>query len=204
MSTSADTGRAKRPALRRPAGIRLGAVLAFGIAVGAIAFFLLRDDDGGSNSESVATPPAAVETRAPEVVSLATLQSRASEADQPIYWAGRVVGRRYELTETPDGSRIYVRYLPQNASVGARRPFLTVATYRMSNAFKATEAVSKLDGSTPIPVADGGVAFYSQDQPTSVYLAYPDANYQIEVFHPRPDIAHQLVRSGQIRPLDAN
>jgi hypothetical protein len=109
----------------------------------------------------------------------------------------------YELTETPDGSRIYIRYLPLDARVGAERPFLTVATYRMSNAFQATQAVSKLQGSTTIDVPDGGLAFYARDHPTSVYLAYPKADYQIEVFHPRPDILRKLLRSGQIQPITA-
>jgi hypothetical protein len=200
LETESTTRGTDEKALRnRIPGLRLGAVLAIAVAVAVAAFFLLREDE----EEPQSSPPAAVAANAPEAVTLAALRRRADQLDMPVYWAGRLPGRKYELTETPDGSRIYVRYLPANARVGAQRPFLTVATYRMSNAFEATKAVSTVAGSRTLEVPDGGIAFYAADHPTSVYLAFPDANYQIEVFHPRPEIVRRVVRSGQIRPIGA-
>jgi hypothetical protein len=191
---------------RRPPNVRLGAVVALAAAAGFAAFLILRDDDSSEPSQSSqpSQPNTAVSIRAPRVVSLATLRNRAARADQPIYWAGGLRGRRYELTEAPDGSRIYLRYLPRGVPVGSRKPYLTIATYRLPNAFAATQAASKREGSTEIPVGDGGVAFFSSRYQRSVYLAYPRSDYQIEVYHPLGYISRELVSSGRIRPIRAN
>jgi hypothetical protein len=194
-----ETGEGKSASTKRPQRIRLGAVVAVAAAIAVAAFFVLRDDNGPAPSQN--TPAAAVETNAPEVVSADTLQRRAASADQPLYWVGPLAGKKYELTETTDGSRIYVRYLPRGAKAGAEKPYLTVATYRKPNAFQATKAVADQNGSTKIEVAQRGIAFYAEAHPRSVYLAYPNTTYQIEVFHPRRDTSHRLVRSGQVRPV---
>lgn len=201
MSSSVEVEAAARAANRKtPVRLAwLGAVTALAAAAGFAAFFLLRDE---ASSEPGATAPAGRSSQ--RAVSIAGLREAAAQADQPIYWAGLLRGRKYELTETPDGSRIYVRYLPQRTPVGSARPYLTIATYRVSNAFAATRAVSRLEGSTPIKVGNGGVAFYAADHPTSVYLAYPESDYQVEVFHPQPDISHDLVASGRVRRIGAN
>jgi hypothetical protein len=40
-------------------------------------------------------------------------------------------------------------------------------------------------------------------RPTSVYLAYPESDYQIEVFDPSPTRAVELVTSGQVKQVGA-
>ncbi len=196
-----DDSRTSASRWRRPP-IRIGAVVAVAAAAGIAAFLILRDDDSSPSDASRPEQPSAANIRAPRLVSLGTLTRRA--ADRPIYWAGRLQGRGYELTEAPDGSRIYLRYLPQGVPVGSRKAYLTIATYRLPNAFAATEAASKREGSTPIPVNDGGVAFFSSRYPRSVYLAYPDSDYQVEIYHPLGYISRQIVSSGRIRPVSAN
>ncbi len=47
----------------------------------------------------------------------------------------------------------------------------------------------------------GGFAFVDKNHPTSVYLAYPGSNFQIEVFDPNPSVARRLVTSGKIVPV---
>lgn len=184
---------------RRPP-VRLGAVIAIAAAAGVVAFLLLRDDDSGSSSTpEAAQPNPAASIRAPRLVSLGTLTNRG--ADQPIYWAGRLPGRTYELTEAPDGSRIYVRYLPRGVPVGSRKAYLTIATYRLPNAFAATEAASKRQGSTTVPTDDEAIAFFSSRYPRSVYLAYPDSDYQIEIYHPLGYVARDLVSAGRVQPV---
>lgn len=183
---------------RRLPQVRLGAVIALALAAGVAVWLVLRDD--GESTSDRATPAASV-AAGPDTVSLASLRSRAAQTDQPIYWAGRIRGRRFEVTETT--GKFYVRYLPQGVKAGAQKPYLTVATYRHPNAFDATRAVSRRAGAVPIDVGRKGVAFFSRSQPTSVYVAYRGSPYQIEVFHPVPRIARELVSARQVRPISA-
>jgi hypothetical protein len=176
--------------------VRVGAVIAIAIAAGVAAWLILRDDGDKTPDE-----PVPASSTGPEPISLAGLRARAATVDQPVYWAGRLPRRRFEFTETP--GRIFVRYLPAGAKVGATKPYLTVATYRHPNAFDATTAVAGREGAVRIDVGRKGVAFFNRSQPTSVYLAYRGAPYQIEVFHPVPRIARDLVSSRRVRPIRA-
>lgn len=180
---------------RRFPQVRLGAVIAVALAAGIGAWLLLRD--GGD--EATPETPAPVTTSGPEPISLAALRARAAAIEQPVYWAGRLPGRTFELTESP--GRIYVRYLPKGAEVGATKPYLTVATYRHPNAFAATTAVAGREGAVRIAVGSRAIAFFSRSKPTSVYLAYRGSPYQVEVFHPVARIAHNLVSSRRVRPI---
>jgi hypothetical protein len=40
------------------------------------------------------------------------------------------------------------------------------------------------------------------ETPTSVYFAFPDSPYLVEVFDPSPRRARQLVRSGQVAVIE--
>jgi hypothetical protein len=117
----------------------------------------------------------------------------------PLYWAGRQPDVSYELTQTPDG-RVYVRYLPSGAQVGSAQPYLTIGTYPVANAYATTRAASQKPGSVVIEIP-GGVAFYSRRRPTSVYIAYPGVNEQVEVYDPSPARAHDVVAQHQIRAV---
>lgn len=185
---------------RRLPHVRLGVVIALALAAGVAVWLVVRDD-GDDSAPSRAAPAEQADAAGPQLIPLATLRARAAQVEQPIYWAGHRPGRRFEITET--SGRIYIRYLPQGATVGAAKPYLTVATYRHANAFAATRTVARREGSVPIDVGTRGIAFYSRDHPTSVYLAYRGSPYQIEVFHPLPRIAHELVSTRRVRPIRA-
>ncbi|MDP9223628.1 MAG: hypothetical protein M3P18_07180 [Actinomycetota bacterium] len=132
----------------------------------------------------------------------AKLKNLSRSLHQPTYWVGARTGSvKYELTRTSDGS-IYVRYLPANAKIGERKtPFLTVGTYKLPDAFKATQQPAAAPDAVKVKVNRGGIAFYSKANPTSVYLAYPGQDYQIEVFDPSASRAHALVSSGHVRQI---
>ena len=49
----------------------------------------------------------------------------------------------------------------------------------------------------------GGLSVFAQDLPTSVYFAYPRANYQVEVYSPSGDTARGLVFGDSITPVPA-
>ena len=127
------------------------------------------------------------------------LASLAVALREPVYWAGAATGVRYELSRSP--GRVFVRYLPLGVAVGSNRPYLTIGTYRLRNAFAITKASARTAGSVRIPIGGGGIAFYSGARPTNVYLAYPRAGIQIEVFDPVSGRARDLVASQSIAPV---
>jgi hypothetical protein len=105
------------------------------------------------------------------------------------------------LTQTADGL-VYVRYLPAGAKAGDTEPFLTVATYPFADAFDKTKAVAEGSGMELIELNGGGIAAAPEDSSgTGVYVAYPDADEQVEVWDPTPGAARELVQSGRIVPV---
>jgi len=184
------TGGAVAPRRRQ---LRVGAVVAVALAVGFVLWLVLRDD--GSSSPAAPTTTAASTT---SVVPIAVkgLHSLAA-LGVPIYWAGEQSGVRYELTKTSD-NRVLVRYLPAGEKIGTKTPYLTIGTYPMTNAFAVTSKAAHAEGAVTVPVGHGGIAFYSRATPTSVYVAYPGYDYQVEVFDPSPTDARQIVSSGRL------
>jgi hypothetical protein len=131
-----------------------------------------------TSTTAVAASPAASDASVGDLKKLAT-------SANPVYWLGPVAGKKYELTRTPDG-RVYVRYLPSRARIGAQKPYLTVATYPLAHALAATRAAAQRRGTVKTTFPGGVVAFYSRTKPTSVYLAFPGVDEQVEVFDPSP------------------
>jgi hypothetical protein len=118
-------------------------------------------------------------------VTVDDLKKLPAALGSPVYWLGPLGGKKYELTRTPDG-RVYVRYLPVRAPIGATTPYLTVATYPLAHAFAATRAAGRRPGTVLTTFPGGVVAFYSRAKPTSVYVAFPGVDEQIEIFDPSP------------------
>lgn len=177
---------ARTPVVRRTFWV--GAAIAVVCAAGlAVQKFVLSDDGSSQSNRTTAV-----------AVSVEGLRTLAGALDRPIYWAGPSPGGvTYELTQAPD-NRVYLRYLPQGVDVGVAEPYLTIGTYPVANAFATTSAAASQKGSVKIKVGGGGVAFYSTRVPQSVYLAFPNSDYQVEVYDPSSGLAHQLVASGKI------
>jgi hypothetical protein len=169
---------------------RLGALVALGLAAFFVGWLVMnRGDD---------TTPA---TGGATATSESDLRSFAESASHPVYWAGSKDGFTYELTRTTDG-RVYVRYLPQGTGVGdPRARFLTVGTYPRAGAFAELKRAARADGAVSLKLERGGLAVFSGSRPTSVYFGYPDARYQVEVYHPSPTEARRLALSGQVVPV---
>ena len=128
------------------------------------------------------------------------LRARAAAAAGPTYWAGPQQNVSYELTQTSNG-RAYVRYLPTGVNAGSKTRYLTIGTYPLKDALAVTRAAAKRSGAVTVAVGHGGVGFYARTSPTSVHLAYPGKNYQIEVFDPSPQRAQEVASSGRVRPV---
>ena len=107
----------------------------------------------------------------------------------------------YEVTQTSDG-RIYVRYLPAGVKVGDARPdYLTVGTYPVTGALAKLKATTAKSGAESIKLPRGGLASIDKSTPTSVYVAYPGSDSQVEVYDPAAAQARTVVTSGRLVPL---
>ncbi len=146
------------------------------------------------------TAPGAINGSVVTPATEARIRRLPAELDHVVYWLGPQSGVSYELTQTESG-RVFVRYLPPGVEVGSSKPHPFVATFPVEDAFAVTTAEANKPGSVKIPVGRGGVAFYSSATPENIYLAFPDSNYQIEVFDPNPARGRQAVESGQVVPI---
>ena len=170
-------------------------VLAIGVTVAAIVVAMLLVRSGGSSS-SIPAP-----NSGPGLVSQAQLVQLAAASDTPVYWAGPKPGYSYELTRTSSG-RVYVRYLPAGVKAGdPRASFLVVGTYAEPGSFTNLRRAAKAPGALSLRIADDGLVVFSSRKPTSVYLGYPGADYQVEIYAPSADTARSLVLAGKIRPV---
>ncbi len=177
--------------LRQPR-IRLGALVLVAAIVGIVVWVVVS-----RGSSSTSTEPK-VEAIAPVALSASGLATLAHSVRQPIYWAGPRGRYLYELHRTTDGS-IFVRYLPPGVNAGATGAgYLTVATYPYKDALQALENVS---GAQHVSIPGGGTALVASNYKKSIHLAFPNVNYQVEVYDPSPKRVLALVRSGRIRPV---
>jgi hypothetical protein len=134
----------------------------------------------------------------PVRASASSLRALGSERGKPVFWLGRQPGRTMELSTSPDG-RVFLRYLPAGVAPGAQTPYLTVATYPLANAIAVTRAAVAKSGTVLIPLPGGAVAFYAQSRSTNVYLAFPGADEQVELFDPSATVAHAL--AAKVAPV---
>ncbi len=178
------------PTVRLP-HLRLGALVAIGLAAFFVGWLVMnRGDDAPPTTGNGAS-----------AASQSELRSFADSAPHPVYWAGPKDGHTYELTKTNDG-RVYVRYLPEGVEVGdPRSRYLTIGTYPRASAFAELKRAGRADGAISLKLDRGGLAVFNESKPTSVYFGYPDARYQVEVYHPSPDEARRLALAGQVVPV---
>jgi hypothetical protein len=173
--------------------IRLGAVIAAGLAAAFLTWLALKDDDGDR---------AAAQTAKPSLASAEELRKLSDSLELGLHWAGRRAGFRLELTQI--GRRVFIRYLPRRVELGDRRAaFLAVGTYAQENAFAELQAASRRVGALALGLPGRGLAVYDRTRPTSVYVGYPGADYQVEVYDPDAATARRLVVSGRVTSVFA-
>jgi len=148
---------------------------------------------GSDSSSSPSTSPGAA-----EIVSPDSLRETVSEAATPVYWAGEQDETELELSR-PEKDRTYVRYLTGDAEAGDRRAdFLTIGTYAQPNAVASLRRQAKRSGGALGHAPGNATVYYDRGNPQSVYLAYPGAPIEVEVFDPSFKRALRMVESGQI------
>jgi hypothetical protein len=171
--------------------MRAGAVIAVVLAVAFGAWLVLRDSGNESSG------PVAVSS----VASVAQLRGLPDRTGHAVYWAGPLEGHTYELTRPTDGN-VYVRYLPRGVPAGDRRPdYTTIGTYPQPGALKDLRRLARQPEAETFRLADGGIAVYGRDRPSSIYLAFPGQDVQVEVYDPSPSKARRIARSGRVQPV---
>jgi hypothetical protein len=188
--------------LREP---RVAALLGVGIAVIVVAILLIS---GGGNDENNNTSAAsgngggtASGATKPIEASADRLSELAGVVGHPVYWAGARPGKKYELT-VDNSQNIYIRYLDPGVPIGSKDvSALTVGTYPVQNATAALRGQADKPGATTESAPGGGFVLTSADAPQSAYIAYPNSDYQIEVYDPVPGRALNLATSGGIVPI---
>jgi hypothetical protein len=178
-------------------GFRIAAVIVVAlIAAAAVWYFVIRDS-GGSDQSKV-TPNKV----GPVAASRGDIADLSKKLGQPIYWAGNQPGTTdLELTQTADGN-VYVRYLTKGAPIGVGKPdYLTVGTYPAKNATKALRGIAKQPDATKKDIPGNGIAVTNASAPTSVYVAFPGDDVEVEVFDPNPTRALDLATSGDIKTV---
>jgi hypothetical protein len=180
-----------RPGMDRKKALRIG----FWVVLAIAAILILRSvlDNGGSSDKA--------STSAPEIVSVEELRDAATAQGSPIYWAGVQEGTELELSH-PEEGRTYVRYLPEGTAAGNEgSQFLAVGTYVYPEAAKALRNLGKQPGGIIAASPNGDVVYFNRNRPENVYLAYPGADLEVEVYDPDPKRALSLTTSGQIVPI---
>jgi hypothetical protein len=113
-----------------------------------------------------------------------------------VYWAGPVKDAKYTLAVPADG-QAYVRYLPNGQGIEDTKPnYVVIATYTTTDAFTATQAAGNTSNGVTFINTKGAAVYYNKDTPTNVYVAYPNLNYQIEVFDPIAATALDIASSA--------
>ena len=171
--------------------VQLVLLIAAAAAILGIAWLVVGNDTFTSSDEPTALPVGPVGLSASGMVTLG------NAVGQPIYWAGPKQGYVYELTRTEQGN-VYIRYLPPRVDVGAKEAkYLVIVTYPYKDAFNALKNVAN---GKEVAIPGGGIALVDESSPRSVHVAFPNTDYQVEVYDPSPARSLEVARSGAVRP----
>lgn len=137
-------------------------------------------------------------SQGPVAMTQSELAAKSTALGAPIYWAGPVEGNTYEFIRTAQGF-LYVRYLPPGALPGTRGgAFRIVATYPLARAFSVLK--ERADGKI-VSGPDGSIIVVKANDPKEVVLAFPNVDYEVEIYDPSPGKALAVAQSGMIRPV---
>jgi len=126
------------------------------------------------------------------LLSEVELKAAVKKLGRTVFWAGPMKGAKYTLNAS-DVKQIYVRYLPGGKGIeDTKRNYRVIATYVVPGAYASTAAAGNQSNGVTLSRADGGVVYYNKLEPTNVYLANKDSDFQIEVFDPEPATSLQL------------
>jgi hypothetical protein len=166
----------------------------------AVAVALSACGGGTGTSSTSASNLGGPKRAIPVAVTSDQLRAVAASAGHPLYWAGPARGT-YELTTIADG-RTYIRYLPPGAPVGSSHTHLTIGTYVLSSPpYAVVHRAALAKRATIKALGHAALAVQYHVRPQSVYLVFPGANYEVEVYDPSPATALRLATTGRVVPI---
>lgn len=189
--------------LRRILPVPASPAQAMFAVVGALAVIAALAIHSPSGDPALAGPVRAAPPPpdpSPAAVTSGGLRRLSRTLGRPIYWVGPRAGTTYELRRAAGGN-IFVRYVPAGAAAGSKGAYLTVGTYPVTDAFRATQSFATQANVGSKPVAGGGLAVYRLAQATNVYVVFPGLDYQLEVFSADAAEALRLATNGDLRPV---
>jgi hypothetical protein len=167
----------------------------------AIAVLIACAAAGCGGKKATTTVSATGQSQNAKEASPDELRSLSTELGHPLYWVGEESGHIYELTQLKNG-QIFIRYLPHGVPIGSPEAAYTiVGTYPVPNAYDVLKKLAKKPGELSFAAPHKGLAVFDASRPTSVYLAYPGSNLQIEVFDPSAQHARNLIMTGHLVPV---
>lgn len=176
--------------------VRLAVLGVIGVAAAVIIALVV----GRHGKSSPGTTQVKVGPIGPTLVSASGLKTLARDLGQVIYWAGPVAGDKYEVTRTTTND-VYVRYLPAGVRAGTHeRKHLLIVTYPLVGALDSLVASSNRELLT-VAGGKGGLAAVEPGTPTNVRVAFPNVDYQVEVFDPSPRKARHVATSAALKPV---
>jgi hypothetical protein len=124
------------------------------------------------------------------------------QAPNPVYWSGPIAGYSYLLKIDENGSSLVEYVAPKSLDPKQESNFRQIATYYSKGAWEKSLVASNGAGFSSFKNSDGSLVFYSIDNANDVFMAFPDKDYQIEIFDNRAGQALSLsVLVGQIRQI---
>jgi len=174
------------------------ALMLISFALGSVLTYSLTSPS--TNSPTASTSTFTDVTTGKVALTESELIDAVKQLGVDVYWAGPVKGAKYTLAVPADG-QAYVRYLPNGDGLTDTKPnYVVIATYTTTNAFSATQAAGNQSNGVTFVNTEGAAVFYNKDTPTNVYVAYPNLNYQIEVFDPIAATALEIAsKQGALR-----
>jgi hypothetical protein len=136
-------------------------------------------------------------------LSESELRDISRDVSTPIFWAGPITGYSYLLTVDKNGSAIVKYKAPESADQATLNASRQIATYPAKNAWENSLTASAAVGFSSFKNSDGSLVFYSIDNSSDVFMAFPDKELQIEIYDSRAGQALSLsVLVGQIREIE--
>lgn len=179
----------------------MGAVIAVLLLLLFVVLLLVSRGRNQTPSSDQATPEPSISVTpvGPKIVTADELRAVTAQVGHPVYWAGENPKKELELTVLQDSS-VYVRYLPKGSAAGVDKPaFLTVGTYRRSDAYALVQGGGNRPGATVVKDKGGALVTTEGAKATNAYFAYEGLPLLIEVFDPVPGQAFEMIQSGQVQ-----
>jgi len=112
------------------------------------------------------------------------------------YWTGPLKDATYSINATTPG-QVFIRYIPKGMDCGSTEAkFRVIATYSETDAYNSTLQAGNQAEGVSLSNPDGSVVYFSKNAPNNVYVAYPNLDYQIEIYDPDAKTAVTLATTS--------